>query len=142
MGCDQSTYCRCLYYSANALARILTRMGEEEFAPVGLPPSYAFLLMNINAHPGITPTEVSHHMMLAPSTVTRLVEKMEDAGYLRRKREGKEIHIFPTSKSRRLDPKIKSCWRALHDRYVKLLGKEASARLTADVFEAALALEP
>jgi DNA-binding MarR family transcriptional regulator len=142
MGCDQSTYCRCLYYSANALARILMKMGEEEFAPVSLPPSYAFLLMTVNGHPGITPSEVAQHMMLAPSTVTRFVEKMEDEGYLRRKRVGKEIHIFPTAKSRRLDPKIKICWRALHDRYVKLLGAEASSRLTADVFQAALVLEP
>jgi DNA-binding MarR family transcriptional regulator len=88
------------------------------------------------------PTEVAHHMLLAPSTVTRLVEKMETAGYLRRQREGKTIQIFPTAKSTRLDAKIKSCWRGLHDRYADLLGKENSARLTAEVFAAAQTLEP
>jgi len=142
MTCDKSTYCRCLYYSANALARILTKMAEEEFAPTGLAPSYGFLLMNVNAHPGIQPTEVAQHMMLAASTVTRLVEKMEDEGYLKREREGKTIHIYPTAKCKRLDPKIKECWQALYARYAELLGKQESQKLTQDIFSAALKLEP
>ncbi|MCB1060693.1 MAG: winged helix-turn-helix transcriptional regulator [Calditrichaeota bacterium] len=141
MASDKATYCRCLYYSANALARILTKMAEEEFAPVGLAPSYGFLLMNVNAHPGIQPTEVADHMMLAASTVTRLVEKMEDEGYLKREREGKAIHIYPTAKSKRLDPKIKACWRNLFARYSELLGKDESQKLTQDIFSAALTLE-
>ncbi|MBK6764879.1 MAG: winged helix-turn-helix transcriptional regulator [bacterium] len=142
MPSDQSTYCRCLYYSANALARQLSKLAEEEFAPTGLAPSYGFLLMNVNAHPGIQPTEVAHHMMLAASTVTRLVEKLEEEVYLTREREGKAIHIYPTAKSKRLDPKIKECWRALYARYAELLGKEESHKLTQDVFAAALKLEP
>lgn len=134
MASDKATYCRCLYYSANALARILTRMAEEEFEPIQLPPTYGFLLMNVNAHPGIQPSEVAEHMMLAASTVTRLVEKMEGEGYLRREREGKAIHIYPTTKSKRLDPQIKECWRGLFARYTELIGKEASAELTQDIF--------
>jgi len=140
MASDKATYCRCLYYSANALARILTKMAEEEFAPVELAPSHGFLLMNVNAHPGIQPTEVAQHMMLAASTVTRLVEKMEAEGYLKREREGKTIHIYPTAKSKRLDPKIKECWKNLYRRYSELLGEEESRKLTADIFTAALKL--
>lgn len=142
MPCDKSTYCRCLFYSANALARVLTRMAEEEFAPTGLAPSHGFLLMNVNAHPGIQPTEVAQHMMLAASTVTRLVEKLEEEGFVTREREGKAIHIYPTTKGKRLDPKIKECWRALFSRYSELLGKQESQMLTESIFAAALKLEP
>lgn len=141
MTSDKATYCRCLYYSANALARVLTKMAEEEFDPTGIPPTYGFLLMNVNAHPGIQPSEVAGHMMLAASTVTRLVEKMEAEGYLRREREGKAIHIYPTAKSKRLDPKIKECWRNLYARYAELLGKEESTTLAQAVFAAAIKLD-
>ena len=30
----------CLYFTANSLARNITRMGEEEFAVLGMTPSY------------------------------------------------------------------------------------------------------
>ena len=140
MASDKATYCRWLYYSANALARILTKMAEEEFEPVGLAPSYGFVLMNVNAHPGIQPSEVAEHMMLAVSTISRLVEKLEADGYVRRERQGKAIHIFPTAKSKRLDPKIKECWRSLYKRYAELLGPEESTKLTADIFQAAINL--
>ena len=70
-------YCGCLYYSANALSRMMTKMADEAFAKTGLAPSYAFMLMSINHKPGIHPKELSEHMQLTPSTVTRLLEKLE-----------------------------------------------------------------
>lgn len=32
----------CLYFSANRIARLLTKMAEEEFAVTTLPPTYGF----------------------------------------------------------------------------------------------------
>lgn len=77
----EHAYCRCLYFSANALARAVTRIAEEEYAAVGLAPSHAFILMTVNKQPGITAGEVADIMLLDPSTVTRLVEKLEKQGY-------------------------------------------------------------
>jgi len=31
-------YCRCLYYAANALARNISRLGEDAFVRTGLAP--------------------------------------------------------------------------------------------------------
>ena len=55
---EKSKYCGCLYYSANALSRIMTKMADEEFASAGLSSSYAFLLMTVNHKPGIQPKEI------------------------------------------------------------------------------------
>jgi MarR family transcriptional regulator, organic hydroperoxide resistance regulator len=134
-------YCRCLYYSANALARIMSKIAEEEFASTGLSPSYAFLLMIVNEKPGIQPTEISNIMMLNPSTVTRFVEKMVDKGYLERKSEGKSVFIFPLEKSKKILPGLYDSWKNLFKRYTDVLGETAAKELTGDIYSAALKLE-
>ncbi|MBI5060053.1 MarR family transcriptional regulator [candidate division KSB1 bacterium] len=136
-----SKYCNCLYYSANALARVLTKLAEEEFAPTGLAPSYAFLLMTVNRKPGIQPMEIARHMQLAASTVTRLVEQMEHRGYLRREPEGRATRVYPTDSSLALDEQIRSCWRALFERYSAVIGREAGRELTAQVYQTARKLD-
>lgn len=141
MSCDNgSKYCACLYYSANALARIMTKIAEEEFSITQLAPSYAFLLMTVNAKPGIQPKEISEKMMLKPSTVTRLIEKMEIRGYLKRQSVGKFTEVFPTEKSTALDAKIHEAWMNLFRRYVSILGEAESKKLTDDIYKAALKL--
>ena len=131
-----SKYCNCLYYSANALARVLTKMAEEEFAITGLAPSYAFLLMAANDKPGIQPKEISEQMQLTASTVTRLIEKMEHRGFLERKSAGKFTKVYPTAKSKKLDKKIHAAWTSLYQRYSDLLGEELGKKLTAATYKA------
>jgi DNA-binding MarR family transcriptional regulator len=136
-----SKYCSCLYYSANALARIMSKMADEEFSITGLAPSYAFLLMTVNWNPGIFIKEISRQMQLTPSTVTRLIEKMEVKGYLKRIAEGKFTKVFPTAKSKKLDKKIKSAWQKLYKRYSELLGEKNAKTITDQVYSAAKKLE-
>ena len=132
----KSKYCNCLYYSANALSRVITKMADEAFAATGLAPSYAFLLMTVNAKPGIQPKEISEQMQLTPSTVTRLIEKMEYKSFLERKSAGRETAVYPTESSLKLDKKIKECWRNLYKRYSELLGESEGQELTAAIYKA------
>ena len=136
-----SKYCNCLYYSANALARVLTRLAEEEFAPTGLAPSLAFLLMAVNGKPGIQPMEIARHMQLAPSTVTRSIEQLEHRGYLRREHEGRTTRVHPTTRSLALDAQIKTCWRSLYARYSDVIGETAGRELTTHIYDAARQLD-
>ena len=131
-----SAYCNCLYYSANALGRVMTNLAEEEFSVTGLAPSYAFLLMSVNAKPGIQPNELSVELQLTPSTVTRLIDKMEAKGFVERRSVGRATEVFPTLKGKRIDDKIKKAWTSLYKRYVGLLGEEDANRLTSAVYEA------
>ena len=105
-------------------------MADEEFSVTGLTASYAFLLMSVNGKPGIQPKELSQHMQLTPSTVTRLVEKMEHRGYLKRKHVGRTTEVYPTTLSKDLDPKIKEAWQNLYKHYSDLIGKVEGDRLT------------
>ncbi len=129
----ESKYCGCLYYSANALARIMTKLADEAFASTGLSSSYAFLLMTVNENPGVQPKEISQQMQLTPSTVTRLIEKMEYRGFLERKHIGRATKVYPTQKSIDLNDKIKEAWKKLYYQYSELIGKKKGDKLTVDI---------
>jgi len=130
-------FCGCLYYSASALARAVTRIAAEEFAVTGLSPSHALLLMSVNKHPGIQPNELAAAMMLEPSTITRLIEKVEALGLVERKQKGKVVHIFSTTEGKRKQRILKAAWADLDKRYAAVLGKKSSDQLTASIYEAA-----
>ena len=125
MSDTQTLLHHCLYFSANALARIITRLAEEEFKRTGLSPSHAFLMMLTNETPGISPKELSGRLHLAPSTVTRFIDVLVYKGLLRRESEGKTIKIFATSEGQNLQQSIQDAWKRLHERYAAVLGREA-----------------
>jgi DNA-binding MarR family transcriptional regulator len=102
----------------------------QGFASTGLAPSYAFVLMTVNSQPGIQPKELSQYMQLTPSTVTRLVEKLEARGFLERNIIGRSTEIHPTSKSLELNDKIKEAWKNLYNRYSNLIGENEGKELT------------
>ncbi len=137
----ETTYSDCLYFTSNALARMLTRMADEEFRAVGLAPSHAFLLLTVNKRPGIQPGQMSEILQLSPSTVTRLVEKMEYRGYLERHSEGRATYVHPTQKCLELDEELRDVWQSLTDRYTEVLGDRYSKVLTEMTFTATEKLE-
>jgi len=138
---EKTTYCKCLYYSANALARVITKMAEEEFSAVNLAPSYAFVVMSVNKRPGILAGELAETMMLTPSTVSRLLEKLEVQQLVKRHTEGRITMIYPTPKSVEINQAIMVAWEKLYQRYTNVLGKEAAHKLTDDIFTAAIKLD-
>lgn len=141
MKSEDSPFSQCLFYSANALARNLTRLAEEEFSSSGVAPSYAFLMMTVNAEPGSKPSLISQKMQLSPSTVTRLIEKLEIKGYLERKVNGKYTLVYPTPLGTSLGIKLQKSWNNLQRRYFNLLGEETAKTLTSAAYKATKILE-
>jgi DNA-binding MarR family transcriptional regulator len=119
----------------------MTRIADEEFASLGITPSYAFLIMTVNSKPGIQPGEISIEMQLTPSTVTRLIEKMEHKGLLERRSNGKFTQVFTTAKGDEIIPGIKACWMNLYKRYSNILGEEDAGQLTSMIYDAVRKLD-
>jgi MarR family transcriptional regulator, organic hydroperoxide resistance regulator len=138
---EKNTYCKCLYYSANALARIITKIAEDEFKLVNLAPSYAFIVMTVNCKPGLQAGELANIMMLTPSTITRLLEKLEIQNLVSRQTEGRITRVYSTDKSIEMNESINTAWQSLYKRYVGILGEEYAKKLTEQVFQAALKME-
>ncbi len=120
---------------------MMTKIADEEFKSTGLSTSYAFLLMTVNEKSGIQPMEISQQMMLTPSTVTRLIDKLENKKYLRREYEGKQVKVFPTEKSLVIDKKLRDNWLNLFKKYSDILGENVSVDLTVGISKAVEKME-
>jgi len=120
----------CLYFTANNFARTITRMAEEAFAPLGLSPSQAFLVILAIESPGMSASDMATQLHLAPSTVTRLVDGLIRKGFVERKIEGKASLIHPTPESKELAVQIAAAWKSLYHNYSGILGDNAGRELS------------
>jgi len=127
--CSDSPFSKCLYFSSNALARKTEKLAQESWKPVGLSPSLAYLLMQTIRTPGIQPGTLAEHLMLQPSTITRLIEKMETKKLLVRVQQGKQTYVYPTPKGQEMMPAMEACLANFYKKYVKILGKDESEKL-------------
>ena len=128
-----SKYCQCLYFSSNALARKIEKLANDSWKKVGLTPSHAYLLMLAIEEPGIQPSALVRQLLLTPSTITRLIEKLEEKKLVVRTTEGKLTNVYPTPKARAMLPDLKACLEHFYQNYSSVIGKEESARLVTNM---------
>jgi DNA-binding MarR family transcriptional regulator len=124
-----SKYCRCIYFASNALARKMEKLAMESWKKVNLSPSHAYLLMLVTEEPGMQPGTLSAELHLTPSTITRLIEKLEGKKLVVRTTEGKQTNVYPTPKGKELYPTLQKCLDEFYNTYSTILGKEESAKL-------------
>ena len=129
MNTSQSKYSQCLYFSSNALARKMEKLAQESWKPVGLSPSHAYLLMIAIEEPGVQPGLLAKELQLQPSTITRLIEKLEQKKLVVRTTEGKTTNVYPTPKAKELLGKLKDCVKHFYASHSAILGKEESSNM-------------
>lgn len=142
MKTSESKYGQCLYFTANALARKIEKLAEQSWSKLELSPSHAYLLMMAIEDPGVQPSTLVNHLQLQPSTITRLIEKLEARKLVVRTTEGKMTNVYPTPKGKELLPKLKECLQEFYSRYAAILGKEESAKLVQSMGKFADKLDP
>jgi DNA-binding MarR family transcriptional regulator len=131
MKCSESKYAACLYFTSNALARKMEKIAIESWKPLDLSPSHAYLLKMVLEEPGVQPSIIAGHLQLTPSTVTRLIEKLEERKLIIRTTEGKQTNVYPTPKGKALQPQIQSCMTDFYERSGKFLSGEEYKQLIA-----------
>ena len=129
MKTSESKYCNCLYFTANALARKVEKLATESWKKIDLAPSHGYLLILVLEEPGIQAGQIADQMQLTPSTITRLIERLEEKKLVIRATEGKLTNVFPTHKGRDMKPLLKQCIDDFYDKCSKVLGKEESKQL-------------
>lgn len=138
---DEGFLQSCLFFTANRLGRAITRIAEEAFAPTGLTPMYGYAIRLVNGKPGITQKELAKKLSIAPSTLTRFVDKLEVKQLVRRSVQGKTVLLYPTPKGQALEGEIRLASKRLSARYKAILGEAAADALSAGVLDAGTQLE-
>lgn len=117
-----------MYFASNALARKTEKLAIASWKKANLSPSHAYLLMIVLDDPGVQPGALSEELHLTPSTITRLVEKLEDKKLVVRTAEGKTTSVYPTQKSKEMKPLLQECVDDFSRSCMVLVGKDDAAR--------------
>lgn len=133
MKTSESNFCACLYFTSGSLARKVEKLAIASWKPVGLPPSHGYLLKLAIQEPGITAGAIAKQLQLTPSTVTRLIEKLEEKGLLSRSTEGKMTNVYATQAGKDLLPAMDKCVAAFYKAYTGILGEENSWQAVKDI---------
>ena len=118
-----------LYYTTTAFSREISAIAEIAFADLGLTPSDAYLIMCVNEKPNIQPTEISEKILLAPSTITRMIEKLEKRSIVTRATEGKYTFVAPTAKGKDIFTSVIQKWDEVGAIFAQKLGESTVTNL-------------
>lgn len=111
-----------LFFLSGALSRALTHEADEVFATMGLASSHALILLLVHEDPEIQPSQLADKLYLKPSTITRLVQKLERRKLVEKTSEGRATKIVCTNEGNEMAKEIKEKWSSLMDQKREQLG--------------------
>ncbi len=111
------------------MARKVEKLAIESWKRVDLSPSHGYLLMLLLEEPGMQPGNIAAQMQLTPSTITRLIEKLEDKKLVVRTTEGKITNVYASPKAKEMKTELYACVNDFSASYSKVLGKEETIKL-------------
>ena len=111
------------------MARKVEKLAQQVWKKVDLSPSHAYLLMMVIEKPGLQPTNIVEELLLTPSTITRLIEKLEEKKLVVRTTEGKITNVYPTPRAKELYSKLQECVDEFYKTYSTVLGKEECSQM-------------
>lgn len=119
-----------LYFAAGVLSREVEKLAGECWKPTGLSPSLGHILYYMLNYAHVTgPTVIARQLLLSPSTVTRLLEKLEKKGLVERFVYDGTRMVQLTSKAWQLEPIISESTLSFEKCSYALLGEEKIALL-------------
>ncbi len=88
------------------LDHAINKRSRQMLRRVGVTGPQRFLLKVAGMRPGCTPGQMARFLHVTPATVTRTVQRMEAAGYLRREpdpHDSRRVRLHLTPKGRRVE---------------------------------------
>ncbi len=91
------------------LDHALNKRSRRMLAVAGVTAPQRFLIKVVGMRPGCTPGELARFLHVTPATVTRVVQRMEGAGFLRREadpEDSRRVRLHLTAKGRKVDDRL------------------------------------
>lgn len=105
-----------MHSAANSFSREISRHFDSYFEEFDLATSYVELFLIVLEKEEVMQNDVAEEMNLAPSTITRFVNKLVQKGILKKEKSGRTAVIKISIEGEKLAPKLKSSYeRALQD---------------------------
>ncbi len=120
----------CLFFTSGALARVLARWAEDAFDGLGMSPSQGYLMMLVASTPGIALGRLASAMALDASTLSRIIEKLEAKGLVRRSAVGRRRTLALTSAGQALLPRVRAAKAEIERRVNAALGEDHARVIT------------
>lgn len=96
-----------MHSASNSFSREITRHFDSYFEEYDLATSYVELLLILYDQDDLSQNDLAHEMKLAPSTITRFVNKLVKKGLVQKKKIGRTAMITLSRSGRVLAPTLK-----------------------------------
>ena len=102
-----------LGYLITRVCRAFRSVRAGRLSEIDLHCGQDLLLLEVSGEAGLTLSEVADRLGVEPPTVTKMVQRMEKAGKLRRKADpadARAVCLHLTQAGRRLQEEVHACW--------------------------------
>ena len=112
----------CLYFTISKLFRVVNKVAEEAFGELDICPTHAFLMIILQDEPeGMSVNKISESLTIAPSTVTRFVDKLISKKYVERIKMGKQSFTKITEGGKKIMPQVYKAWDRIFENIENLV---------------------
>ena len=133
---------KCIYFSISKMFRIVNKIAEESFEKIDIYPTHGFLMIILKEEEnGLTVNQISETLAIAPSTVTRFVDKLislkthDYVLYVKREKSGKNSITKITEEGLKIIPDIYKSWDGISEKIEEVIGNEEYLRKTGEDFK-------
>ncbi|WP_329227428.1 MarR family winged helix-turn-helix transcriptional regulator [Streptomyces sp. NBC_00111] len=120
-------------HAVSRVARLHRITAGRMLKRLGLYPGQEFLMMHLWETGAVRQAELIKAMDLDPSTVTKMLQRLEQAGHVRRRPDpddGRAVLVEATDESCALHDEVRSAWSGLEEYTLAGLGPADRAELT------------
>lgn len=105
-----------MHSAANSFSREISRHFDSYFEEYDLATSYVELMLILHNNEELSQNDLAEEMNLAPSTITRFINKLVKRSLVQKKKSGRTAVINLSKKGQALVPKLKDSFdRAMAD---------------------------
>ncbi|CAN5142784.1 hypothetical protein BH23BAC3_BH23BAC3_22800 [soil metagenome] len=108
----------------NTFSRNLTAFFDARLEQFGLATSYVELMILLKRSDDFSQKELAQYLSLAPSTITRFIDKLEKQGYVKKVRKGREAYTGLTENGRKVSEEMESVYKSAVEDLKEIVGEK------------------